>query len=257
MIAINKKEVPSIDPNLALAVADDCRGWFWSQVCLCVMVSENLFYEVYDKCDDLGMVRFKNKQYLKECLKSFDKFDEWLKQNEMNCLIRDYGTQVQKRLERQIRDLYVTFKLYLDGKGQKDTEIKSHILVVTTILHFCVDTFDSFFNLYKEKYEFDTREDYMPARIEVAARNFNRFAELVILPERNHLEPTKNYASEQAFDALCKRMYNKKMVDAAGMDALKLNHMDDVIEKIERESIGLERLNEKYKVTTKQKSLCI
>lgn len=249
MEAVMKDKITGADPTLMLAAAEDCGARFWSQVCICVMVCENLFYEVYDMCEDRKMTGFHYKKPLKACIGSFDELDNWLKENENQILIRDYGTQVQKRIDRQLRDLYITFKIYLERMGQKDTEIKAHILVVTTLIHYSVDLFDGYFNMYKERYGIDMRDDYMPARIEVVAQNFNTFANLVILPERNKLNPIENYASERAFDALCDRLADEKMIDEAGLEVMKLNHMDDAIKQYERERLGVERLKDKYKVS--------
>lgn len=245
------KQIAGRDPNELLAAARECGAMFWSQVCICVMVGEALFYEVYDTCEERGMVRFNNKRLLKVCQECYGKLDEWIAKNEAKCLILDYGIQAHKRLEKQLTDLYITFKIYLERKGQDDTEFKAHLLVALTIMHYSVDLHDEFFSLYRVQYGIDMSKDYQPARVKAAADSFNRFAENIIKPTKNNLEPTKNYASVCAFNAFVDRLLDDKMIDEAGLEVLKLNHQDVYLEQIERENMRLDRLKEKYKVVSK------
>lgn len=245
-----QERTKEIDINVLLAAEKECRTRFWSQVCLCVLVCEELFYEVYDICDERRIIRFNNKKLLKWCKESFDQFDRWLAQSETYCLICDYGIQVHKRLEKQLTDLYLTFKFYLERKGQIYVEFKAHILVALTIMHYSVDLYDEFFCLYKIKFGIDLSQDYQPARIKVAADSFNRFAEDIIQPKKNNLSPTKNYASVCAFHAFIDRLLDGTMLDDAGLEVLKLNHKDEYLKHIERESMGIDRLKGKYKLST-------
>lgn len=237
------------DIKVLLSAEKECRTRFWSQVCLCVLICEELFYDAYDICEERGIIRFNNKRLLKMCKESFGKFDRWLAQSEAYCLICDYGIQAHKRLEKQLSDLYLTFKFYLERKGQDDTEFKAHILVVLTIMHFSVDLYDEFFCLYKIRFGIDLNKDYLPARIKVAADNFNSFVENIIQPKKNGLAPTKNYASDCAFHAFIDKLLDSTMIDEAGLEVLKLNHKDEYLKQIERESMGIARLKGKYKIS--------
>lgn len=246
------RQIAGRDPNELLNATKLCGTRFWSQVCLCVLVCEDLFYEIYDTCEERKMVRFRNKRLLNNCQRSFEKFDKWVKKNKEVYLIRDYGIQVHKRLEKQLRDLFLTFKIYLERHGQKDAVSKANILVAVTLMFYSVDLFDLFFKLYENEWGIDMSGDYLPARIKEAADSFNCFSNDFINPVKNNLNPTENYASVCAFNALIDRLLDEDMLDEAGMEVLKLNDKQEFLEQVER-SNTIDILKEKYKVVNGKK----
>lgn len=237
-----------LNSKAIMAIVKDCRARFWSQVAICVIISNEEFMKVWDICEERKIIRFNNKKWLKATLSNFDKFNQWLGKcdEKIRFLIMDYGIQVSKRLEKQIRDLYLTFKIYFDRKGQTDTEFKAQVQVAITLIHLAHDLFDNYFDLYHEHFGFDIRQEYMPARLHEADINFEKFAEGIIQPTKYSLCPVKNYASICAFDALADRLLDEKMIDEAGIEALKLNHEDEFLDKIERKKMGVDKLKEKY-----------
>lgn len=233
-----------------LAIAKDCRARFWSQVALSVLVAEAEFYEIYDICEDRNMIRFNQGKWLKHTLADFQRFDKWIAKcgKEMRNLVCDYGIQMHKRLNIPLRDLYLTFKVYFDKKGLADTEFKAKVQVVMNLINLSCDLFDGYFNVYKDYCGIDFQKDYLPARIKIADNEFYRFADDVIRYSKNDLHPAKHYASKCAYEVFVNCLCDEKIMDETGLEALKLNHEDEFLAKIERENMGFDRLKEKFKI---------
>lgn len=90
---------------------------------------------------------------------------------------------------------------------------------------------------------------YLPARIIDADNQFFRFADDVIQPARNDLHPCKNWASIKAYEELIEKLMSEKMLDSAGLEALKLNNENEFLNKIEREYMGYEKLKDRFNVS--------
>lgn len=235
----------------SLAVMNDCRARFWSQVVIPVIIAEEEFLKVWDICEERKEIRFKRGSWLKGTNGSFEKFREWLKKGDQHTkvLIDDYAIQVSKRIKRQVRSLYATFRCYFEKHGQKDLDFKAQVQVSLTFITLACELFDGFFDIYKEKFGIDLRKDYLPARIIDADVQFSRFADDVIQPARNDLHPCKNYSSIMAYEELCEILMSEKMLDKAGLEALKLNGENDFLNKVEREYMGYEKLKDRFKVS--------
>lgn len=234
-----------------LAVMNDCRARFWSQVVIPVIIAEQEFLKVWDICDDRKEIRFKRGSWLRGANSSFEKFREWLGKGDqhMKVLIDDYAIQVAKRVKREIRSLYVTFRRYFEEHGQKDLDFKAQVQVTMTFITLARELFDGFFDVYKDKFGIDLRNDYLPARIIDADNQFFRFADDVIQPARNDLHPCKNWASIKAYEELIEKLMSEKMLDSAGLEALKLNNENEFLNKIEREYMGYEKLKDRFNVS--------
>lgn len=144
-----------------LAVMNDCRARFWSQVVIPVIIAEQEFLKVWDICDDRKEIRFKRGSWLRGANSSFEKFREWLGKGDqhMKVLIDDYAIQVAKRVKREIRSLYVTFRRYFEEHGQKDLDFKAQVQVTMTFITLARELFDGFFDVYKDKFGIDLRND--------------------------------------------------------------------------------------------------
>lgn len=232
------------------AIMNDCRARFWSMVVIPVLVAEEEFLKVWDICEERKAIRFNRGKWLRGTQASFDKFREWLGKGDqhMKFLIDDFHIQVQKRIKRESRSLYVTFRRYFEEHGQKDLDFITQVQMSLTFITLAHEVFDGFFDLYQEKFGIDIRKDYLPVRIIDADLQFSRFADDVIQPSRNDLHPCKNWACIQAYDELCEKLMSERMLDKAGLEALKLNNEDEFLNKIERENMGFEKLKDKYKV---------
>ena len=185
----------------SLAVINDCRARFWSQVVIPVIIAEEEFLKVWDICEDRKEIRFKRCSWLKGTNSSFEKFREWLGKGDqhMKVLIEDYAIQILKRVKREIRSLYVTFRRYFEEHGQKDLDFKTQVQVSLVLITLARELFDGYFDVYQKKFGIDLRKDYMPARIIDADLQFSRFADDVVQPVRNDLHPCKNWAEVVTF----------------------------------------------------------
>lgn len=240
----------SLSIKESIAVMNDCRARFWSTVVIPVLVAEAEFLKVWDICDERKAIRFKRGSWLKGTQGSFDKFREWMGKGDphMKVLLDDYAIQVQKRIKRESVSLYVTFRRYFEEHGQKDLDFMAQVQMTLTYITLAVELFDGFFDIYQDNFGIDLRKDYMPARIIDADLQFSRFADDVVQPSRNDLHPCKNWASIKAYEELIEKLMSEKMLDKAGLEALKLNNEDEFLSKIERENMGFEKLKDKYKV---------
>ncbi len=248
-LAIRKPVIT--DPNVRLAVAKDCGARFWSQVAVSVMIAERAFYEIYDTCEERKMLKFNQGKWLRKTKECFEKYDAWLSScgQQTVALVTDYGIQMEKMAWRQMRDLYLTFKVYYDKLGLQDTEFKAKVTTAMEYIHLAVDLFDGFFDVYRDSYGVDISDDYKDARIKEADLHFERFAVDVIRSKKVRVEPAKNYASFRAYEALIDKLLDFNVMDKAGEKALELNHEDETLSKIERERMKIDRLQEKFKVS--------
>lgn len=239
----------------AQAARKDCRARFWSQVVLPVMIARSEFYDVLDIFEERNMVRFKYKSWLKGAQASFDKFDEWMNKTEGNTkfLMADYSIQMEKRVKRETTSLFVTFCSYFEQKGQDDPRFKAKIQLANTFIVLARDLFDNYFDLYLERFGIDERKDYLPARIIDADTNFRMLADSIIQYKRNGLSPTQHYACIKAYEELCDKLFDEKVLDKAGIKALELNHEDEYLDKLEREKMGVEKLAERFKLLRNKK----
>lgn len=240
----------------SLAVMNDCRARFWSQVVIPVLIAEKEFLAVWDICEERKEIRFKRGSWLKGTNGSFEKFREWLGKGDqhMKVLIDDYAIQVAKRVKREIRSLYVTFRRYFEEHGQTDLDFKAQVQLSLTLITLARELFDGYFDIYQEKFGIDLRKDYLPARIIDADLQFTRFADDVVQPARNDLHPCKNWACIQAYEELCEKLMSERMLDKAGLEALKLNNEDEFLNKIERENMGYEKLKDRFKVSLEKQN---
>lgn len=240
----------SLSLRESIAVMKDCRARVWSQVIIPVLIAEAEFMKVWDICEERKEIRFNRGKWLRGTLASFEKFREWMKMADQHtkALIDDYAIQVQKRIKREQTSLFVTFRRYFEEHGQKDLDFKANVQMVLTYITLARDLFDGFFDTYQERFGIDLRKEYLPVRIIDADLQFSRFADDVIQPSRNDLHPCKNWASIKAYEELIEKLMSEKMLDKAGLEALKLNNEDEFLSKIERETMGFEKLKEKYNV---------
>jgi hypothetical protein len=247
----NAAREKGVDLKTMQSYVKQYRSLFWSQVIVPALVVEEQFYEVYDVCEERNMFRFKHGKWLGKTKADFDKFHEWLRScgQKVNDIVLNYGVQMSKQTEKQVRDLYLTFHIYFERKGQTDIDFKSRVQVTASLIHLAKDLFDMFFDIFNEKCGFDIRDEYKFARLGEADLNFCSFADDVIKPSKYKLSPCKNWASEQAYNKFCEKLLDEKTLDYAGLKAMELSHEDEFLAEMERSKMGLDRLKETFKVT--------
>jgi hypothetical protein len=247
-VNVPKKPVENLTFQQTQAVVRDCRARFWSEIVIPLLLAEAEFYKVWDMCEERNIIRFKNKTWLNETQKCFTKFREWLSKCEGNTsvLMDDYAVQMSKRLSREMKSLYVTFYSYFEKEGLTDLPLKAQTQLTISLISMTFDLFDSYFNLYNERFGVDLRKDYLPARIAEASANFGMFAKTLIQPKGKLVKPCSNYSSIKAYEEFCDKLFDEKTLDKAGIKALELNHEDEFLSQLERQKMGLDKLAEKY-----------
>lgn len=251
MVSRMQKPTVRLTPEQKVAIANDCRSRFWSQVVIPVLIAEAEFMKVWDEAEERKMLKFNHGKWLKETLADFEKFRDWEKKggSNMGVILDDYAVQMSKLLKYEMRSLYATFCSYMLDKGQKDVDFKAQIEFTVVLINLAKDLFDSYFDLYTERFGIDLRNDYLPARIAEADKSFARFADDFVKYGKNDLHPTTHYPCIKAYQEFCDKLLDEDNLDKAGLKALELNHEDEFLSKLEWEKMDFSRLKEKYKVT--------
>ena len=241
------------DKKKLMAAYNQCAQQFWSYCGIAHFMAHEEYLKVYDYYDEhkhnsiVGSV----KRTFKECDKEFKRYDDFLSEHmEKNAfyLLTDFHNSVYNGLKKEILDLYLTFKFLFERAGLDDIENKAQVTVASSFISMAADLWHNYFDMYKSKFVIDFSKDFQFANLDTADRFFTSFAEDVCRYKKNKLKPTENYASKQAFDAICTKMVNDDFLDANGYKALKWNHYDEAVNEIERNKMGIDRLREKYKV---------
>lgn len=240
-----------LSPQEKVAIANDCRSRFWSQVVIPVKIAEAEFMKVYDEAEERKMMKFNQGKWLRQTRECFDRFHEWIDKGNGNIrvIIEDYGVQMSKLLKYETRSLYVTFCSYFMEKGQKDVNFKAQIELAVVCISLAKDLFDGYFDIYQERFGIDLRDDYLPARIVDADNAFTRFADDFVKFSKYGLHPTTHYPCIKAYQEFCDKMLDEENLDKAGLKALELNHEDEFLSRLEWEKMDFGRLKEKFKVT--------
>lgn len=217
---------------------EECQSLFWSAIVPIHFIAEQEFLKVYDWYDEHNLIKFKVKTYLLDVKKEFDKFQEYISANydskayAPSC---DLANNIYGGLQKEILDLRLTFKFYMERKKMKNVELKSQIQLVLALLDCWKNISDGFFDRYKEKYCIDFSSYYPYADLTKARQTFKRFYTDIVKPEcYDGFDPAKNYASKMAFNALADKLVDSDFVDEQSIDALiKNNCMDELAEIFE------------------------
>lgn len=222
--------------ELVKAAIEECQSLFWSAIVPIHYITKQEFLKVYDWYDERNQMKFKVKTYLLEVKKEFDKFHEYVEANydrKAYATPYDLANNIYGGVEKQLLDLRLTFKFYMERKKMKDVELKSQIQLVLALFD-CWDTIsDEFFARYKEKYCIDFRHYYPYADLTSARQTFKRFYVDIVKPERyEDFDPSKNYSSRMAFEALADKLVDSDFVDEQSIDALMKNNCTQELAEI-------------------------
>lgn len=228
---------------------ENCSMRFWSYCGIAHFMAHEEYYKVYDYYDEHHLIQGFAKRVFKECDKEFQRYDDYLNKNmEENAkfLLNDFHNNIYKGLQKPLLDLTLTFKFYYERAGLTDLDMKAQITTTNVIISMAADLWHDYFDIYKSQFVIDFSKDYQWAKLDDSAHFFSQLADDVCKCTKNNLHPTKNYASVQAFNALCEKMVDDKFVDDNGYRALKLNHYDKEVNEIEQSRMGIDKLKAKF-----------
>lgn len=237
------------NPELFKEIHDSCRNSFYSNYTFAHFMAHEEYLKVYDYCDKHNMIQGFAKRAFKFCNADFKKYDDYLEKNmeeRPRNLIIDFCNQIYGGMEKEILDLTLTFKFYYERHGVDNAEWKAQLTTCDSIINMAADLWHMFFQAFKDKWFFDLSFEYEFAKLDDAAKFFDQFAEDKTHVKKLGLHPTENYASRQAFNAIAEKMTNTKFIDQSGLKALKFNHYDKIVNEIERDEMGIDKLKEKY-----------
>ena len=241
------------DKEKLKAAYEDCSQRFWSYCGIAHYMAQQEYLKVFDYYDDRNKVRGSLKKMFKDCNEDFNRYDKFVEKNmdkQARNLLIDFHNNVYGGLQKQILDLTLTFKFYYEREGLQDIDIKAQITTTSSIISMAADLWHEYFDAYKKELLIDFSKDYEWARLDRTQHVFSQFAEDTCLIRKKNLEPTRNYASVQAFNAICDKMVDDDFMDEVGLKALKFNHYDKEIKEIETSQLGLDRLKQKYKTNS-------
>lgn len=241
------------DKEKLKAAYQNCSKRFWSYCGITHYMAQQEYLKVYDYYDDRNKVRRTLKKMFKDCDEDFNRYDKYVEKNmdkQARNLLIDFHNNVYGGLQKQILDLTLTFKFYYERAGLQDIDIKAQITTASAIISMAADVWHGYFDAYKKEFLIDFSKDYEWARLDRAQHIFSQFTEDICKFRKYNLEPTKNYASVHAFNAICDKMVDDDFMDAVGLKALKFNHYDKEIKEIETAQLGLDRLKQKYKTNS-------
>lgn len=242
----------SLDKETIEAVKYSCESHFFSTVGLAHYMAHEEFMKIYDACDDKGLIRGEVKRAFNGCLKEFERFKNFLdKHMEQTAryLFFDFCNQIYGGMKKEITDMTLTFKFYYERHGMDDIEWKAEITTTCAIINLASDLWHKYFEAYKNNWHLDFSPEFEYAKLDVAARLFNDYAEKETRVRKLGLHPTKNYASVQAFNAIADKMTDDKFIEDKSIAALKFNHYEKELNQIERADMGIDKLKEKYDKT--------
>lgn len=230
---------------------ENCSTRFWSYCGIAHYMAHEEYLKVYDYYEEHNLIRGFTKRAFKICDEEFQRYNDHLQKDmeeRPRYLLTDFHNQVYAGLSKQLLDLKLTFKFYYERAGLTDLDNKAQITVTNSIIAMAAELWHNYFDIYKEQYIIDFSKDFQFAKLDNADRLFNEFAEDVVQCKKLGLHPTQNYASVQAFNALCAKMVDEDFLDKNGYKALKFNHFDKELDELERERMGFDRLKERFTV---------
>jgi len=145
---ISKKEVVE-------KVMEDCRSLFWSALSPLHFIVEQEFLKIYDYYDEHHLMKFKIKTYMTEIKKEFDKYQEWIEENYESKAFAvpfDLANNIYGAVQKEILDLYLTFKFYFERKGIDTKEPNVQIQTTLALFDCYEDIFDNFFEKFRREY---------------------------------------------------------------------------------------------------------
>lgn len=232
----------------------NCRDLFFTVVLVCRYIAEQEFLKVYDWYDEHNLIKFQNKKWLETIRKDFQKYNDYLMKNmedRARGLVYDSCNKAYGGLEKEILDLTLTFKFYYERKKVKNCGLLAQIETARAMINFYDEVFKAHIQLYKDEYYIDFSKAYKDATLDAAVSAMYAFADSKIHYAKNDFHPTHNYASEQAYKAINEKLSDEKFRDNYCLEALRLGHFEDEVKECEFEQMGVERLEDKFKVSKK------
>lgn len=225
------------------AAMKDCQDLFWSAIAPIHYITYQEFLKIYDYYEEHNLIKFTVKGLLNTVKEEFEKYQEYMSANyssEAYAVPYDLSNNIYKGVEKEILDMNLTFKFYMERNGMKDVEIKSQIQTVSALFDCWRAIWDTFFDRYRKAAHINFEGYYSFANLNVADKTFMRFYRVTINPERyKKYEPCKNYPSVMAFNALADKLTDDKFVDEKSIVALTMNNRVEELAEIFDNDKGL------------------
>lgn len=251
-VVMNIKKL--LDPKTKEFARQNCRDLFFTIVLVCRYIAEQEFLKVYDWYEEHNQIKYQNKKWLEAIKKDFNKYNDYLAKHmetRARGLVSDSCNKAYEGLEKLLFDLTLTFKFYYERKGLKDCDIIAQIETARAMINLYDEVFKAHIQIYKDEYHIDFSKSYKEATLNVAVGAMYAFADSKVHYKKNNLHPTRNYASEQAYKAINEKLSDDGFRNQYCLDALRLGHFDKEVKSCELETMGVERLENKFKVTKK------
>lgn len=229
------------------------------------------YMKVRDMIDELGLRRFKVKRHLKKCDAIYDAYTDFYyghQSRETWYLMQDYGRLFYKELENKITFLFVAVDNLLLKLGFVNHKLEARSICVEDMLIIIEDTWNLFFETYKQLSGLDFSEEFSQADMREFARNYRVIHDDITKPNYKILDKLPNKSLYVINDPQCKaamsaiRNYinDPDTMDKAAYQAIQFNEtikkeyeadLKKIEEEKEREKVGdvAELLSSKYKVT--------
>lgn len=214
----------------------ECQDLFWAAVAPIHYVAQQEFLKVYDYYEENNLMKFTAKGLLNTVKKEFDRYQEYMSANytpDAYAVPFDLCNQIYGGLEKEILDLNLTFKFYMERKGMKNIDIKAQVQTVQVMFDCWKSIWETFFDKYKKEYYINFEGYYYFANLYNAEKTFHRFYVDVIKPERyDGFVPAKNYPSVMAFNAFADKITNDDFVDEKAIASLCMNNRVEELAEI-------------------------
>lgn len=228
------------------------RCLFFTVVLPSRYIAEQEFLKVYDWYDEHHQLKFQTKKWFQAIRADFSKYNVYLSKtmtDKARNLIFDLCNQVCGKLEKEVQDLNLTFKFYFERKGLKNCDLMAQIETARTMINLYDEVYKAHIQLFKDEYYMDFSERYKEADLAKAASAMYAFADSVFHYKKNNIHPCKNYASEQAYRTINEKLSDGGLREGCCLDALKLGHFDEEVKECEAYQMGVDRLEDKFKVS--------
>lgn len=221
----------------------DCQDLFWSAVAPIHYIAHQEFLKVYDYYEEHNLIRHTAKKLLIPVKEEFEKYQQYMEEN-YTCdgysVPYDLSNNIYGGLEKEIRDLNLTFKFYMERKGMRDVEIKAQIQTALAMFDCWRSIWDTFFDRYKKGYHINFEGYYYFANLSVAEKTFMRFYNDAVKPERyKEFCPQKNYPSVMAYTAFASKLVDENFVDEKAVNSLAMNNRVEELAEIFGEDKGI------------------
>lgn len=133
------------------------------------------YLKVSDMIDEMGMRKFRIKKHMQKCEAIYDAYTSFYNEHQSTetwYLMQDYGRLFYKELEPKITFLFVAVDNLLLKVGFTNHKLEARSICVEDLLIIIEDTWDIFFETYKQLSGMDFSGEFKQADMREFARNY-------------------------------------------------------------------------------------